>query len=145
MCSDCSKFNDVSVLLAFETWPASQFQRFVWVGNASSQSFDISKFVFIYVYIMSQRISVHTTPWDVRFQFHAQNGGRSMLKLHDSAQWHQIRLLYSDLQGINNPVAAALYPWKLTWPIAQCHERLIWFTRGDKIHYMQAEGAEDVN
>ena len=47
MCSDCSKFNDVSVLLAFETWPASQFQRFVWVGNASSQSFDISKLVFI--------------------------------------------------------------------------------------------------
>jgi hypothetical protein len=97
------------------------------------------------VYIMSQCISVHKTPWDVRFQFHAQNGGRSMLKLHDSAEWHQIRILYSDLQGTNDPVAAALYPWKLTWPLAQCHGSLIWFTRGDKIHYMQAEGAKDVN
>ena len=107
--------------------------------------FAIFWYIETWVYIMSQCISVHKTPWDVRFQFHAQNGGRSMLKPHDWAEWHQIRILYSDLQGINDPVAAALYPWKLTWPIAQCHGSLIWFTKGDKIHYMQAEGAKDVN
>ena len=63
-------------------------------------------------------------------------------ELHFSSPGHQIRILYPNLQGIHNPVAAALYPWKLTWPIS-VPWKLDCLTRGDEIHCMQAEGEED--